>query len=241
MRGASFAISQLTEKEKNLGVITHSSGNHAQAVALAAKLQGLKAEIVMPKTAPKIKVKGVQAYNGKITFCEPSIADRQNTVDSICSRKKLVFISPFNDFRIIAGQATCAKEIIEQIENLDAIICPVGGGGLLSGTILAATYFGANIKVYGAEPIEVNDAKRSLETGNIEKNETTNTIADGLMTHLGELNFEIIKKGVERIFEVSETEIKDAMRLVWERMKIIIEPSSAVPLAGNYQKQRIIF
>lgn len=239
MRGASFAISQLSEEQKKKGVVTHSSGNHAQAVALAAQLQNTHADIVMPKTAPQVKVKGVKTYGGNISFCEPTIQARKVTADEIIARKGAIFIPPFNDLRVITGQATCAKELIEEIENLDSIICPVGGGGLLAGTILAAEYFGEGVKVYAGEPQNVNDAYRSLKSGKIEKNQTTNTIADGLMTNLGELNFSIIQQGIENILEVSEEEITSAMRLIWERMKIIVEPSSAVALAAILKNKEI--
>jgi threonine dehydratase len=232
MRGASYAISQLNSEQRKKGVTTHSSGNHAQAIALAAKQQKINASIVMPRTAPMIKIKGVKTYHGKITFCEPNIKARQEGVDQIIKKTGAVFIHPFNDLNVITGQATCAKEIIESNLDLDLIICPVGGGGLLAGTILSAHYFGKNIKVYGAEPEEVNDAYRALKSGKVEFNKTTNTIADGLMTNLGKLNFEIIKEGIEEILIVSEEEIKAAMRIIWERLKIIVEPSSAVAFAA---------
>lgn len=239
MRGAAYALSKLTANEKQNGVITHSSGNHAQAVALAAKLQGIKAEIVMPRTAPKVKVKGVESYGGKITFCEPTISARQETVDQIKSRTKATFIPPYDHKDIITGQATCAKELLEEKPEIEVLICPVGGGGLLSGTILASDFYGNKTKVYAGEPEEVDDAYRSIKSGKIEKNKTTNTIADGLKTDLGELNFSIIKDGVEKILLVNEAEIKSAMRLIWERMKIIIEPSCAVPLAAILRNKEL--
>lgn len=239
MRGAAYALSKLTANEKQNGVITHSSGNHAQAVALAAKLQGIKAEIVMPRTAPRVKVKGVESYGGKITFCEPTISARQETVDQIKSRTKATFIPPYDHKDIITGQATCAKELLEEKPEIEVLICPVGGGGLLSGTILASDFYGNKTKVYAGEPEEVDDAYRSIKSGKIEKNKTTNTIADGLKTDLGELNFSIIKDGVEKILLVNEAEIKSAMRLIWERMKIIIEPSCAVPLAAILRNKEL--
>ncbi len=239
MRGAAYALSKLTANEKQNGVITHSSGNHAQAVALAAKLQGIKAEIVMPRTAPRVKVKGVESYGGKITFCEPTISARQETVDQIKSRTKATFIPPYDHKDIITGQATCAKELLEEKPEIEVLICPVGGGGLLSGTILASDFYGNKTKVYAGEPEEVDDAYRSIKSGKIEKNKTTNTIADGLKTDLGELNFSIIKDGVEKILLVNEAEIKSVMRLIWERMKIIIEPSCAVPLAAILRNKEL--
>ena len=232
MRGASYAIQKLSEKQKQFGVITHSSGNHAQAVALAAKLLNLKAYIVMPNNAPKVKVAAVESYGGVIRFCEANIDSRQRTVDEIMSQTNAFFIPPFDHVDIIIGQATCAKELIEEKEDLDMLICPVGGGGLLGGTILSAHFFGKNIPVYAGEPEGASDAYESLKTGKRLNNLTTNTIADGLLTPLGKLNYELIKDGVNQILLVNDLEIKAAMQLIWERMKIIVEPSAAVPLAS---------
>lgn len=232
MRGAAYAISQLSELQKVKGVITHSSGNHAQAVALAAKKLGIKATIVMPDTAPQVKVKAVKGYGAKVVFCTANIKSRETTVQSIQDQEGQIFIPPFDHEDIIIGQATCAKELIEDSDQLDVLICPVGGGGLLAGTILSSNYFSSSSLVYAAEPKGADDAYRSVKSGKIESNDSTDTIADGLLTPLGTLNFDIIKPGVEDILVVNDEEIKAAMRMIWERMKIIIEPSCAIPLAA---------
>lgn len=232
MRGASYAIAKLNQAQKAKGVITHSSGNHAQAVALAAHKMNTKATIVMPKTAPKVKVAAVKDYGAKVVFCEANIQSRESAVKDIQDKEGQIFIPPFDHEDIITGQASCCKELIEESEDLDIIICPVGGGGLLAGTILSARYFSPKTVVYAAEPEGADDAFRSLKSGKREFNASTNTIADGLLTPLGKLNFEIILNGVKAIFTVDDLEIKSAMRLIWERMKIIVEPSCAVPLAA---------
>jgi threonine dehydratase len=232
MRGASSASIRLSEEARRNGIATHSSGNHAQAVALSAKMLGIPAYVVMPQNAPAIKVAGVRSYGAEVIFCAPNIAARESTLESVVEHTGAYFIHPYNDYNIIAGQATAAKELIEDAPDLEAIIAPVGGGGLMSGTALVTRYLSPEMKVYGAEPKAVDDAWRSMQSGKIEVNATTNTIADGLRTHLGEKTFEIIRKQVDDIFTVSEEEIVAAMRLVWERMKIIIEPSCAVPLAA---------
>ncbi len=232
MRGALNAIMQLSEKEKSNGVVTHSSGNHAQAVALAAKMAGIKAYIVMPNTAPKIKVKGVESYGGIIHFCEPTLEARESNMEKIQKAKNCTFIPPFNHKDVILGQATAAKELLEDSEeSYDYILCPVGGGGLLAGTALAVKYLSPNTKVIAAEPEGANDAFRSFKAKKKLNNEKVNTICDGLLTNLGDLNYEIMMKLVNDVITVSDDQIIEAMRLIWERMKIIIEPSCAVPLA----------
>lgn len=232
MRGATNAILQLSETEKKNGVVTHSSGNHAQAVALAAKLNKLQAYIVMPETAPKVKVAAVEEYGGIISFCEANPQARDKAAQKIIEQTGATFIHPFDNEKVILGQASCAKEILEKIPQLNTLICPVGGGGLLAGTILSANHFGKNIQVYAGEPEGADDAYRSIKNRQLEKNSSVNTIADGLLTHLGELNFSIIKDGVREILLVNDNEIKAAMKIIWERMKIIIEPSCAVPFAA---------
>ncbi len=232
MRGASNASLRLPEAARKNGIATHSSGNHAQAVALSAKLLGIPAYVVMPENAPGIKVAGVRSYGGEVIFCASNIASRESTLEEVVGRTGAYFIHPFNDYNIIAGQATAAKELIEDVPDLEAIIAPIGGGGLMSGTALVTRYLLPGAKVYGAEPKAVDDAWRSMQSGKIEINLTTDTIADGLRTNLGEKTFDIIKNQVDDIFTVSEEAIVSAMRLVWERMKIIIEPSCAVPLAA---------
>ncbi|WP_396590707.1 pyridoxal-phosphate dependent enzyme [Allomuricauda sp. R78024] len=232
MRGAANAIMQLSEKQRQKGVVTHSSGNFAQALSLAAQSLGIKAYIVMPSNAPQVKKDAVKEYGGNIIECEPTIAARENTTKQIEIEKGAVFIHPSNDDAVILGQGTACKELLELYPDLDYVFAPVGGGGLIAGTALAVKYFGDNCNVIGGEPFEVDDAYRSLQSGIIETNQTTNTIADGLRTQLGDRNFPIIKQNVQRIIRVKEDEIVKAMRIIWERLKIICEPSCAVALAA---------
>lgn len=237
MRGASSAALRLTDEELELGLATHSSGNHAQAVARAAQLLGVPAFIVMPENAPIIKVEATKGYGAEVIFCTPTIESRETALQEVIERTGATFIHPYNDYNVIAGQATCAYELLQDVEELDTIIAPVGGGGLLSGTALSTRYWSPSTKVIGAEPKAVDDAWRSLQSGHIEINATTHTIADGLRTNLGEKTFGIIRQHVDDIITVSEEAIVEAMRLVWERMKIIIEPSCAVPLAAVLQNK----
>ncbi|MFT5846375.1 MAG: threonine dehydratase [Psychroserpens sp.] len=232
IRGATNAIMQLTSEQKEKGVVTHSSGNFAQALSFAAQSLGVKATIIMPSNSPKVKKSAVVEYGGYIIECEPTIKARQNTADSIVKEKGATFIHPSNDLDVILGQGTACLELLYEQPNLKAVFCPVGGGGLIAGSALAANYFGNNCQVFGGEPFEADDAYRSLISGKIETNEKTNTIADGLRTQLGQHNFPIIQKHVKQIVRVSEDEIINAMRFIWERMKIIIEPSSAVTFAA---------
>ena len=232
MRGATNAILQLAEEQKDKGVVTHSSGNFAQALSLAAKSLGVKAYIVMPSSAPQVKKDAVREYGGKIIECEPTLEARKATAQKIQTERGATFIHPSNDVAVIVGQGTACMELLEEQPDLDFIIVPVGGGGLIAGTGLAAHFFGSNCKVIGGEPFEVDDAYRSLKSGKIELNKTTETIADGLKTQLGDKNFPLIRKYVNSIIRVTEDEIINAMQLVWERMKIIIEPSSAVAFAA---------
>ena len=232
MRGATNAIMQLTDEQKQKGVVTHSSGNFAQALALAAKSLGIEAFIVMPTTAPQVKKDAVKGYNGQIIECEPTLEAREKTAKEIEIQKGATFIHPSNDLNVILGQGTAAKELLETHPELNYIFTPVGGGGLIAGTAIASENFGINCKVIGGEPFEADDAYRSLESGKIESNNTTNTIADGLKTELGDINFPIIQQGVEKIIRVTEQEIIAAMKLIWERLKIVCEPSSAVAFAA---------
>ncbi|MGV0832014.1 pyridoxal-phosphate dependent enzyme [Empedobacter brevis] len=232
MRGATNAVILLSEEQKQKGVVTHSSGNFAQALALAAKSQGIDAFIVMPDSAPQVKKEAVKAYNGKIIECKSTLAAREKAAKEIQEQKGATFIHPSNDLHVIFGQGTAAKELLETQPDLDYIFAPVGGGGLIAGTAIAAEHFGTNCKVIGGEPFEADDAFRSLLSGQIESNVTTNTIADGLKTTLGDINFPIIQKGVEKIIRVTEEEIIAAMKLIWERLKIICESSSAVAFAA---------
>ena len=232
MRGATNALLQLSDEQKQKGVVTHSSGNFAQALALSAKSLGIKAYIVMPSNSPEVKKKAVKGYGGIITECEPTLEDREKTAAQIQQEKGATFVHPYNDFNVILGNASAGKELLEEYPDLDLIIVPVGGGGLISGVALSAISFGNNCKVIGAEPYTVDDAYRSLQSGKIENNLTTDTIADGLKTLLGDITFNIIKNHVEKIIRVTEEEIVEAMQLIWERMKIIVEPSAAVTLAA---------
>ncbi|WP_133547017.1 pyridoxal-phosphate dependent enzyme [Salegentibacter sp. 24] len=232
MRGATSAILALSDDQRAKGVVTHSSGNFAQAVSLAAKSLGIPAFIVMPSSAPQVKKEAVKTYGGQITECEPNIKARETAAKKIQKKTGATFLHPSNDLQVIYGQGTAAKEFLEDFPELDLMITPVGGGGLLAGTSLAVDFYSKNCKTIGAEPFEVDDAYRSLKSGKIEFNETTNTIADGLKTHLGDKNFPIIKDKVSEIIRVKEDEIILAMQLIWERLKIIVEPSSAVAFAG---------
>ena len=232
LRGATNAILQLSDSQRKKGVVTHSSGNFAQALSLAAKRLGVEAHIVMPSSAPKVKMEGVKSYGGKIYICAPTLEAREAEANRIAMETGATFMHPSNDPEVILGQGTAALELLEDHPDLEFIITPVGGGGLVAGSALAAHYFGNNCQVIGAEPFEVDDAYRSFHSGKIETNETTNTIADGLKTVLGDRTFPIIQKYVTDIIRVSEDEIVSAMKLIWERMKIIVEPSSAVALAA---------
>lgn len=230
-RGAMNATLSLSEEERTKGIATHSSGNHAQAIARSAKILGIKSHIVMPRTAAEIKKKGVLAYGGKIYECEPTLQSREETLKEVIKKTSAIEIHPFNNYNVIGGQATAAKELFEEINDLDFILVPVGGGGLISGTALAAKYFSSKTIVIGTEPEGADDAFRSLQSKKIEKSQAA-TIADGLLTSLGDKTLPIILEHVKQIITVSDKEIITAMRLIWERMKIIVEPSSAVPLAA---------
>jgi threonine dehydratase len=239
MRGASNALLLLPATRISRGVATHSSGNHAQALARAAANMGCKAYIVMPESAPQVKVEAVKNYHAHIYFCESTQQARERTLRSVLKETGATFIHPYDDYAIIAGQATAAAELIEEVEHLDALVTPVGGGGLLSGTCLAATYLSPETLIYGSEPAGANDAFRSLESGIIHPSIEPKTIADGLLTALSERTFGIISQYVQKIITVEDTEIVDAMRMVWERMKIVIEPSAAVPLAAVFNQPEL--
>ncbi len=232
MRGASNAIFSYEPEEREFGFATHSSGNHAQAVALAARLAGSKAYVVMPNNAPKVKINAVKGYGADVIFCEPNEQARVDTCNEVIEKTGAKFIHPFDDPAIIAGQATAAKEFLEEGNDVDILMTPVGGGGLAAGTALAVQYLAPTTQVILGEPEEVNDAYQSFNLGKILPATNKPTIADGLKTSLGQLNFEIMNDHVNDILTVSEKEIVEAMRLIWERMKIVIEPSSAVPLAA---------
>lgn len=231
-RGASNAVFSLDEKEMTNGVATHSSGNHAQALALAARNRGIKAYIVMPNNSPKVKIEAVKFYGGQIIFCEPNLQARESTLEEVVKETGAMFIHPYNDSRTIAGQATAAKELLEDIDDLDIVIAPVGGGGLLSGTSLSVHYFSPETITIGAEPKGADDAYRSMREDRLIPSENPSTVADGLLTSLSALTFRIIREYVSEIVTVSEENIIESMRNTFERMKTVIEPSAAVPLGA---------
>ncbi len=239
IRGALNTVLSFGEGEKIKSVATHSSGNHAAALCYAASLKGIKAHIVMPHTAPEIKKRAVEGYGGEIVFSEPTLASRESTAKTVVEKTGALFIHPFNNYRIIEGQATCGKEILEDLDELDYIITPIGGGGLCSGSCLAAKYFSNKTRVIGVEPKEADDAFRSIRDNQIYPSIAPKTIADGLLTSLGPLTFEIIRNNVERILTIGEQTIIDAMKMIWERMKIIVEPSSAVTLAAVLENKEL--
>jgi threonine dehydratase len=231
-RGAANTVFSLSDQEASRGVATHSSGNHAQALALAARLRGIPAHIVMPENSPKVKVAAVRGYGARIVFCPPTQADREQTLEQVVAETGATFIHPYNNPGIIAGQGTCALELLEQVADLDIVMAPVGGGGLLSGTALSCAYLRPEVRVIAAEPKGADDAFRSVRDGRIYPSENPQTVADGLRTSLGTLTFPIIRRYVQRIVTVEEQSILAAMRHIWERMKILIEPSAAVPFAA---------
>ncbi len=237
-RGACNAVLTLSDSEAEQGVATHSSGNHAQALALAAKIRGIKAYVVMPENAPKVKVEAVKNYGAEVTFCEASLDAREGTLQKVVERTGATIIHPYNDSRIVAGQGTAAIELMEECPFLDIIMTPIGGGGLLSGTALAVKSINPDIEVIGTEPKEADDAYRSFKEGKLIPAYSTNTIADGLRTSLGELPFQIIQKHVDDILTVDEESIISAMRFIWERMNMIIEPSCAVPVAAVFNNHK---
>jgi len=231
VRGAMNAALQLPADKRSKGIATHSSGNHAQAIARAGKILGTPAYIVMPNNAPLIKKEGVKGYGGQIFECEPNLKARETTLAEVIAKTDATEIHPFNNYHVMTGQATAAKELIEDVNDLDFLMAPVGGGGLLSGTLMAAKYFSPKTKVIAGEPAGADDAYRSMQSGKIEQSQS-NTIADGLLTTLGDKTFPIIHENVTRVITVTDAEIVQAMRLIWERMKMIIEPSCAVPFAA---------
>ena len=231
IRGATNAIFSLTDKEATRGIVAPSSGNHAAAVACAATWRGVPAYIVMPKNASPAKCRAVENYGGRITFCEPTVTSRQQTAARIQAETGAALVHPYDNDRIIAGQATAAKELLEEIPDLDAVLAPVSGGGLLSGACLGAKGIRPSVRIFGCEPERASDAYRSLTTGTLEALESSDTIADGLRASLAPRTFAILRRHAGGVLLVSEDEIIAAMRLVWERMKIIVEPSSAVAIA----------
>ncbi len=239
-RGAFNAISQLTPEERQRGVIAHSSGNHAQALALAASMLGVKATAVMPKNSSQVKVNATRGYGAEVVFCENTVESRASVCDSLAKQHGYTLIHPYNDPRVIAGAGTAALELIEEVGCLDYVFAPVGGGGFLSGTSIAAKGLSPTIEVIAVEPANADDAYRSFRAGKILPSVNPHTIADGLRTQLGDLTFAVIQKNVNDIITVTEEEIVSAMRFLWERMKLVVEPSGAVSLAGLLkQKSRM--
>jgi threonine dehydratase len=231
IRGATNAIFSLSSEEAARGIVTPSSGNHGAAVACAAAWRGVPSYIVVPKNAPAVKVQAIEAYGGKVTFSEPTITSRTEVAARVQAETGAHLVHPYDDDGIIAGQATAAKELLEEVGDLDAVFAPVSGGGLLSGTCLGAKGMQTAVRIFGCEPARADDAYRSLTTGILQSLDSSDTIADGLRASLSPRTFAILRRNVDRILLVSEEEIVSAARLVWERMKIIIEPSSAVAIA----------
>ena len=230
-RGGWNAVSMLSDSEAERGVCTHSSGNHAQAVAYSAQKRGIPAYIVMPNNSPDVKLNAVKGYGANITLCEPTLEARRTTLDVIAKKTGAAVIHPFNNPNVIAGQGTAALELIEEIGELDAVIAPIGGGGLMSGTCITTRSLLPKAKLFGAEPKGADDAYRSLKEGRMLPQENPNTICDGLLTSMGENTWNILKDHLNDIYTVSDDEVIKAMKLIWERMKIIIEPSCATPVA----------
>ena len=236
-RGACNTVFSLSDDEASRGVATHSSGNHAAALALAAQMRGIEALIVMPRNAPRVKRAAVAGYGGNIVYCESTLQAREETLAEAVQKTGATFVHPYNDHCVIAGQGTAALELLEEVPALDVVMAPVGGGGLLSGTALSVSELSPETRIIGAEPEGADDAYRSLQEGRILPSVNPKTVADGLLTSLGNLTFPIIKAHVEQIVTVSEEEIIAAMRHVWERMKIIIEPSAAVPVGALLERK----
>lgn len=234
-RGASHALTWLSPAQRAAGVVTHSSGNHAQALALAARLQGMTAYVVMPENAPEVKRQAVIGYGGKVIPCVPTLEARESTCAQVQSETNATLVHPYDDPRVIIGQGTAAAELLESLPDLDLLLAPVGGGGLISGTCLAVAAAGSSARVWGVEPAGADDAFRSKAAGEWIPQTDPNTIADGLKTSLGEWTWPFVRDQVERIITVSDAEIVSAMRWMWERMKLVVEPSSATVLAALRQ------
>lgn len=236
-RGAVNAVMSLSDEAAAQGVATHSSGNHGAALALAARKRGIAAHVVMPDNAPEIKKKAVAGYGAEIIFCMPTLEARESALAEVVARTGATEIHPYDNFAVIAGQGSAAKELLEEVGDLDLVLAPVGGGGLLAGTALSVRHLAPAAATIGCEPAGADDAYRSLLKGEIVPSTNPRTIADGLLTSLGERNFAIIREKVDQIVTVSEESIIEAMRLVWERMKIVIEPSAAVPLGAILEEK----
>lgn len=230
-RGASNAVFGLSDEQAARGVATHSSGNHGTCLSYAAGRRGIPCTVVMPRTAPQAKKDAVRGYGARVVECEPSTSSREAVFAEVVAETGAEFVHPYNDPRVIAGQGTCSAELIEQVEGLDAVIAPIGGGGMVSGTCLTLSQLAPNIKIYAAEPEQADDAMRSFKAGHIIADDAPETVADGLKVPLKELTWHFVQNHVTDILTASEEEIVEAMKLIWKRMKIVMEPSSAVPLA----------
>lgn len=238
-RGASNAVFGLSNEQAARGVATHSSGNHGTCLAYAAGRRGIPCTVVMPRTAPQAKKDAVRGYGAEVVECEPSTSSREAVFAEVVARTGAEFVHPYNDPRVIAGQATCALELNEQVDGLDAVIAPIGGGGMVSGTCLTLSTLVPRIRIYAAEPEQADDAYRSLRAGHIIADDAPETIADGLKVPLKDLTWHFVSRHVTDILTVSETEIVDAMKLIWKRLKIVMEPSSAVPLAAILKNKEL--
>ena len=230
-RGASNAVFGLSDEQAARGVATHSSGNHGTCLSYAAGRRGIPCTVVMPRTAPQAKKDAVKGYGGRVVECEPSTSSREAVFAEVVAETGAEFVHPYNDWRVIAGQATCSAELIEQVEGLDAVVAPIGGGGMVSGTCLTLSNLAPGVKIYAAEPEQADDAARSFRAGHIIADDAPETVADGLKVPLKELTWHFVKSHVTDILTASDPEIVEAMKLIWKRMKIVMEPSSAVPLA----------
>ncbi|OOY33845.1 beta-hydroxyaspartate dehydratase BhcB [Solemya velum gill symbiont] len=238
-RGASNAVFSLSEDKAAVGVATHSSGNHALSLSYAAGRRGIPVTVVMPHSAPQAKKDAVRGYGGTIVECEPSLSSRESTFAQVVAESGAEFVHPYNDPRVIAGQGTCSLELNEQVENLEMVVAPIGGGGMVSGTCLTLSNVAPDIKIYAAEPLNADDAARSLHAGHIIADDAPETVADGLKVPLKDLTWHFVKNHVTDILTATEEEIVDAMKLIWKRMKIVMEPSSAVPLATIIKNKEI--
>lgn len=238
-RGASNAVFSLPEDVLDKGVATHSSGNHALSLSYAAGRRGIPCTVVMPRTAPQAKKDAVKGYGGRIVECEPSTSSREASFAEVVKETGAEFVHPYNDHRVIAGQGTCSRELIEQVPDLDAVIAPIGGGGMISGTCLTLSNLAPTMEIYAAEPEQADDAYRSFKAGHIIADDAPETVADGLKVPLKELTWHFVSNHVTDILTASEQEIVDAMKLIWKRMKIVMEPSSAVPLATILKNKKV--
>jgi threonine dehydratase len=238
-RGASNAVFGLSDEQAGKGVATHSSGNHGTCLSYAAGRRGIPCTVVMPRSAPQAKKDAVRGYGGTVVECEPSTSSREAVFAEVVAKSGAEFVHPYNDARVIAGQATCSRELLEQVGNLDAVIAPIGGGGMVSGTCLTASNLAPHVKVYAAEPEQADDAYRSFKAGHIIADDAPNTVADGLKVPLKDLTWHFVKHNVSDILTASEVEIIEAMKLIWKRAKLVMEPSSAVPLAAILKNKSI--